>query len=316
MTEFGELKNLPLRNIWPKEASDFTPWLAENINILGKALGIDLELQAKEAEVGDFSLDLLAKDVGSNRVVVIENQLASTDHDHLGKLLTYASGYDASVVVWLAEHIREEHRQALDWLNQRTDSETQFFGVVVEVIQIDDSKPAYNFKPVVFPNEWRKERGRSPASPISSKGKAYQEFFQLLIDELREKHGFTKARRGQPQNWYSFSSGTQGFYYDASFAQGDRVRAGVYIDNGDREENKRLFDFLEEDRAAIETELDYELEWDRLDDKRASRISAYRDGYILTKESDLEEIRAWIIQRLLAIKKVLGPRVSGNEIQS
>ena len=196
MKVLSKIKRLDLREVWPKEASDFTPWLADNIEELGAALGMDLELEAREASVGDFSLDLLAKDLGTSRIVVIENQLTQTDHDHLGKLLTYAGDFGASVVIWVAETIREEHRQALEWLNQRTDTDTEFFGVVVELLQIDDSKPAYDFKPVVFPNEWQKTKRSQAAGRVSSKGEAYRQYYQPLIDELREKHKFTGARLG------------------------------------------------------------------------------------------------------------------------
>jgi len=277
--KFGNLSRLNLRDIWSKEATDFTPWLADNISALGKALGMELELESREANVGDFSLDLLAKDLGSGGSVVIENQLTPTDHDHLGKLLTYAAGFGASTVVWVAETIREEHRQAIDWLNQRTDTETQFFGVVIEVLKIDNSKPAYNFKPVAFPNEWQKRKKRETPQ-ISSKGEAYREFFQALIDDLRENYRFTGARVGQPQNWYSFATGFSGITFGASFAQGGRVRVEVYIDQGDSEKNKALFDALKMQQEPLEMELGSKLDWERLDDRRGSRIAVYREGNI------------------------------------
>lgn len=308
MREFGQLKRLNLRSVWPKEAYDFTPWLADNLQKLGEALGMDLELETREASCGDFSLDLLAKDLGRGRTVIIENQLTATDHDHLGKLLTYAAGFNATAIVWIADSIREEHRQALEWLNQRTDEETEFFGVIVEVLQIDESKPAFNFKPVVFPNEWQKTKNRVASAP-TSKGEAYRAFFQELIDELREKHKFTGARVGQPQNWYSFSSGIKGFLYSASFAQGSRMRAEVYIDLGEWEQNKQVFEAFLSEKEIIEKEFGATLEWERLDDSRASRIAIYRTGSVTSDLATLQEIHLWTVERLLKFKKVFGPRL-------
>ncbi len=118
MKDFGEIKLVDIRDIWPNEATDFTPWLVDNIDRLGQALGMEIEVQEREADVGDFSLDIMAKDLGTGRTVVIENQLTETDHDHLGKLLTYAGGFDAGVLVWIAKKLRDEHRKALEWLNK------------------------------------------------------------------------------------------------------------------------------------------------------------------------------------------------------
>lgn len=309
MPDFGTLRNVDLRNVWPHEAGNFTPWLAENIAAIGEAVGIELESTDMEAEVGDFSLDLLAKDLGTGRNVIIENQLTATDHDHLGKLLTYASAFDAGAVIWVAQTIRDEHRQALEWLNQRTTEDTHFFGVVIEVIQIDDSKPAFNFRPVVFPNEWQKGGRTSTAKPPSSRGEAYRQFFQTLIDELREKHKFTTARAGQPQSWYAFSSGVSGVTYGASFAQGGRVRVDTYIDLGDPVLNKRLFDKLLHDRTEIEAAFGDPLEWERLDSRRASRIANYSPGSINSSPEELQSIRSDIIGKLLRLKKAIGSRL-------
>lgn len=308
---FGTLNKVALRDIWPHEASDFTPWLADNVGELGKAIGMDIEMVEQEASVGDFSLDILAKDLGTAKTIIIENQLTQTDHNHLGKLLTYASGFNASIVIWISEAIREEHRQALDWLNQRTDDETSFFGVVVEVIRIDDSQPAFNFKLVVTPNEWQKNKKRQAQhGAITTKGERYKNYFQELIDELREVHRFTSAKAGQPQNWYSFSSGVTGISYGANFAQGGKARAEIYIDLGDQEKNKRIFDSLYAMHEKINPKFNETLIWERLENKRACRIAVYTDGSIDESDADLGNIKAWHVERLIQLKAVFGRHVS------
>lgn len=306
MIEFETVEKVDPRSIWNHEAHDFTPWLADNINRLGDAIGIELEVVEREADVGDFSLDLLAKDLGRNAHVIIENQLATTDHDHLGKLITYASGFDAQVVLWVSTEIREEHRQALDWLNQRTDSNTDFFAVVVEVIRIGTSKPALQFRVAVSPNEWQKSTKKQSSTTTSEKSERYRQYFQKLLDDLRQTHKFTSARKGQPQSWYTFSSGNKQFVYGHSFAAGSRVRTEVYLDCGDAEENKEFFDRLLGQRESIEDQFGDTLEWERLDDKRASRIATYRTGTIEDSSDTLQEIHEWGIQNLLKFKTVFG----------
>ena len=309
--ELATIERVDLREIWPNEATDFTPWLAENLSNLGKALGLDLELQSQEAAVGGYSLDIFAHD-GNGRPVVIENQLGATDHNHLGQLLTYAAGFDANVIVWIAKEFRDEHREALDLLNHRTDEGTEFFGVEVELWRIGESRPAVNFNLVSTPNEWRKQTvgsGRM-SDNVSERRERYRTFFQELIDRLREEHQFTNARKGQPQSWYSFSAGKTGFSYGANFNADGQLRVEFYIDPGEQERNKRTFDQLEELKESIESELGEGLLWERLDNRRASRISVRRPGSIDDDPETLDEIRDWMVEKLLAFKRVFGPRLA------
>ena len=312
-SNLAKIERVDLREAWPNEARDFTPWLAENISELGEALGMDLELQQTEASVGGYSLDILATELNQNRPVIIENQLEATNHDHLGKLLTYAAGYDANVVVWLTREFRDEHRQTLDWLNQRTREDTQFFGVVVELLKIDGSRPAPQFRAVATPNDWRKETAataRGEKQVVSVRGERYREFFQPLIDTLRERHRFTNVRKAQPQNWYSFSAGYgQRITYGANFTGQRQARVEVYIDDGNGERNARLLEDLEVHKEAIESALGETLDWQRLDNRRACRIALDRPGSIEDDADTLSDIQEWMIKNLLKFKQVFEPRL-------
>ena len=311
----AKIERVPdLRATWPNEAQHFTPWLADNLSELGEALGMDLELQQREASVGGYSLDILATDRNQNRPVIIENQLEVTNHTHLGQLLTYAAGFDAGVIVWLTKEFRDEHRQTLDWLNQRTGADTQFFGVVVELWRIGDSLPAVHFNVVATPNEWRKEtatrvRGNEPI--VSARSERYRNFFQPLIDTLREKHKFTNVYKAQPQNWYSFSAGYgQRITYGANFTGQKQARVEVYIDDGDGGSNVRLLESLEVHRFEIESALGETLDWQRLENRRACRIALDRPGSIEDDADTLAEIQDWMVKNLLNFKGVFGPRLA------
>jgi hypothetical protein len=307
--QLGTLERLDPRTVWPSEATSFTPWLAKNIERLAKALELDIEVQTTEAAVGDFSCDIVGTELGRNRPIIIENQLEPTDHRHLGQLLTYAAGLDAAVVVWVSREVREEHRQAIDWLNRHTSDDIDFFAVVVELLRIGDSVPAVQFRPVAFPNAWsKKPAGGAAKSAPSEKGAAYQAFFQPVFDELRTKHAFTNAKAAQPQNWYNFKSGVTGIYYTATFTNGRRLRADLYIDRPEPATNKAIFDWLHAQRAEIEQRFGMELLWERLDHRRCSRIGA------ILEETDIEdaetrgdEMRTWLVAKLLQVKAVFGP---------
>lgn len=308
--QLGRLARVDPRVVWKHEAHEFTPWLVENIAMLSEVLGMELEVIDREAEVGDFSLDILARDLGRDRLVVIENQLEATDHTHLGQLITYAAGLEASTIIWVSREFREEHRQALDWLNRGDGATTEYFGIVIEILQVDESRPAVNLRLVVSPNNWSRQSKRGPRlDEVSGKRSSYQAFFQMLLDELREKHHFTNAKSGQPQNWYSFSSGTRGFLYGMSFAQGGELRSEVYIDFGDRGKNEVAFDALAADQDTIEKAFGEPLRWERLEARRACRVACYSKGSIDDSAEQQEMHRRWAIDRLLRFKKVFGPRL-------
>jgi Domain of unknown function (DUF4268) len=308
MLELGTIKNFPLKDLWSGEATHFTPWLSQNLDVLAQKLGMDLELEMVEGSVGDFSADIIARDLSTNRRVVIENQFGNTDHRHLGQLITYSSVLGASVVVWIAEAIRSEHKSAIDFLNQNLKESLRLFALEASLVRIDDSKPAFVLNVVSQPTE--AAAVVDGPQPISETRERYRAYFQGLIDELREKHNFTNARAGQPQNWYTFASDNSRVYkYVTSFALGDRVRAEIYLDCGDKAKNELLFDCLHDQKQIVEKEFGSELVWNRLDEKRACRIATYRDGGIDADSEQLAEVKRWAIESLLKFKKVFPNRI-------
>ena len=303
--ELGRIEKIDLREAWPNEAEDFTPWLSEQgLDELGDALGLELELQSTEEPVGSFALDMLCTELGKKRTVIIENQLEKTDHDHLGKLLTYAGGFDANVIVWIAKEFRDEHRQALELLNQRTGEDTEFFGLVIELWKIGNSHPAPHFKMVVAPNRIIKGE--------SERNRRYREFFQKLIDSLIERGFIKKALVAQPSNSYYFSAGhADRVRYGARLTGRGEARIEIYIDNSeDRDWNKVLFDKLMEHRKDIESDLSESLEWERQDDMRHSIVAISRKGSIDDNPEKLEETRDWMVEKLLDFKRVFGPMLN------
>jgi hypothetical protein len=307
MPDLGSIVPINLRELWPHEAQDFTPWLSQNLDRLGAVLGFDLELVETESCVGPFHCDIVAKEVNTDHVVIIENQLEDGDHSHLGQLLTYASGKDASIVVWIAKSLCDEYRQALTWLNQRTDQKTQFFGVVPECFRIDQSRPVVNFTIIVAPNNFQKRAAEKLVVTSSDLYERFRNFFQTLYDELRENHHFTNAKRAQPQNWATFSSGVSGLVYGLSFARNNKVRCEIYIDFADQTLNKLVFDRLTEKKETLEASFGEQFVWERLDGKRASRIALYRSGSINGDEAELTSLHHWAIEKLLKFKEVFRP---------
>jgi len=287
--EFGQIHYLDIRDNFPHEAIDFTPWLSENIQLLGDILGLDLELKEREASVGNFSCDIHAIDLTSNRQVVIENQLDQTDHTHLGQLLTYAAGLEAGVVVWIAKEIRDEHRAALDWLNRKTPPDLDFFAIVPEIFKIDDSRPCFVLKPIVFPNDWRRDIVSSEEQDPNSRASRYKSFFQTVINEARIQ-GYKGAKNALPQNWVRFSSLSSQVGLYVAFNRNNKAKVEFYFESKNKEVNKRRFDKLKEKQTEIDALTNNELTWERLDQNIGSRIAFYLDGSIDMTPEDLENL--------------------------
>lgn len=314
MEQLGRIERRDPREAWASESDDFTPWLAANIELLADALGVgELEVEGTEIPVGGFRLDLLARESGpAGRRVAVENQLERSDHSHLGQSLLYAAGVDAQIVVWICTEIRDEYRQALEWLNDHTLDDVAFFGIEVEVLQIGDSERAPNFRAVVSPSEFARA-SREPGQAVSGKRAAYRDFWEEFLERLQTAApGFSSRRRTTTDNWITFSSGTSGFGLTTSFFR-DGFRVELYIDKGDVESNQATFDELLLRKAEVERELGEPLSWDRLETRRASRIYVARLGDVLDDASTLAEIQEWGIKRLLAFKRVFGPLVADIE---
>lgn len=305
----GVLAEVNVREIWPDEARDFTPWLADNLSQLGAAINRDLQVIETEGEVGSRSVDIVAdSELG---VVVIENQLEETDPDHLGRLLSYAAGRDASVLIWVAPSVTDEHRAVLDWLNRRTIDGIEAFGVEVRAVRIGQSLPAAEFRAVAFPNTWSRRISRG--SSASSQNEKYRDFFNPVMEHLHGK-GLTHRRTATAQGFQVFRSETQSILgvalnYNLRCWSDGSLGVKLHLANkeGTLEDRLRVFDSLFEKREAIERALGYELHWDRFDTWTYSQVQAVRMGSVDDTDSVVEGHRQWMQEQLPRVIRVLSP---------
>lgn len=302
--KLGKLKKLDLRDYWKHEALHFTQWLAEDENLaeLGDEVGLDITLIQTEAGVGKFSVDILAEEETTGKKIVIENQLEATDHSHLGQILTYAAGIEAEYIIWVVRDVRDEHRQAIEWLNEHTDDKINFFLVRIELWQIGESEPAPKFLVVCRPNDWTKSvRGAGTAGSTEADltdTKLWQlEFWQQLRSFAGASKPPLKLRTPRAQHWYDVAIGRSDCYVALTvFMNEARVGAELYIPN-----SKELYNTFHSNRSAIEESLGLGvLLWQELPGKKASRIRIYRDG-ALTSENR-SEIFSWLVSTALKLR--------------
>ena len=298
MVEVASLDEVPLRSVWRDEAREFTPWLAANPGLLGKELQMDLELEGKEVPVGAFSADLLLRDTNTGQRVVVENLLEMTDHDHLGKLITYAAALEARWAVLVAKQFRPEHRSALTWLNSISGEGSGFFGIEVQAVRIADSPTAVRLDLVVKPDDFSR-RARAGAETVSETKSRYIEWWAGFLPEFHAAHpGWSNAQKPSYSNWMDFPSGKGGVRYSVNFAyptgaSNYSLCASVYMDDGDS-----VYPALEAQRSEIEAKCGLILEWDQGETTRSSRVGVYLDPADPTDRARWPEYRAWAIKTL------------------
>ena len=308
--KLGTIKKIDLRDVWSSEASDFTPWLAkdENIALLGEAIGLELEVESQEKNVGPFRADILARDLTSNHYVLIENQLEQTNHNHLGQIMTYAAGLDAFSIIWIAKSFTEEHRAALDWLNRITEENINFFGIEIEVIQIGDSLPAPQFKVVAKPNDWSKSVRSSASTGELTDTKLKQQQYWTEFKEYVEKNGSPfKVQKPSPQHWTNIALGRSNFYLSLTVnSQSHIICINLEIGGAHAKEHfDKLRDLYEEDSKE---HISADIEWLRLDDRKSCMVKLSK-SFNFTDESSRDEQYAWFVEYVKKYIHYFRPKV-------
>ena len=299
-------EQVSIQQRWPYEDRDFTPWLADNLHLLGKALDLELKLEQPEFAVGPFSLDILANEVKSGVKVAIENQYDWTDHSHLGQALTYAAGVDARIVIWVVPEFRNEHSKALHWLNKWTKDEIRFYGVEVSLTKTGDSFDEPNLRKVAWPGGWIKKDDQT----ISPRDQQFQDFFEPLITDLRRTGFAYSARKLYGSSGRSFPSGLhEGIRYAVSIEENNYAWTTLNISMPNIELTKQIFDTMKEDQTQIESSLDADWRWHRHSGYSFSSINVRSDGSIDDPPETLEEIRAWMLDMLPKLKTIFNPRL-------
>ena len=267
--ELGKLEKIELREVWKHEALDFTRWLArnENIALLSKEIGIDIEVIETEMSVGRYNVDIYARDTESNKKIVIENQLENTNHDHLGKMLVYAAGLDADIAIWIVKDVNEEHRQAVEWLNDNSFEKINIFLVKVELWQIDNSPIAPKFQVICEPNNWAKVLKQQSKENVRDLELKQMEYWQGFVDYAKSKDKTYISQRPSIYNWYVIRIGSSDYKIKLVHSvNSDMIRCQLEIFNDG------IYKKLEQHRTEIDNKING-LEWEYLEDRKVNRIS-------------------------------------------
>lgn len=301
--KLGRLTEVNVRELWPHEQYDFSNWLAkdENIELLGETVGLTLTEVDKEVYVGAYRCDLVAKDETTGIKVIIENQLESSDNNHLGQIITYASGLDASVIIWIVKEAREEHKSAIEWLNNNTNKDLGFFLIELHAYKIGDSLAAPKFEIVEKPNDFIKNSKNNTGSGEMNKSQSERlEFWNKFNEVIIERGKPFNVRKATTDHWYDVALGTSEAHISISLVNKEScITVEVYVSD-----NKKFFDELYAKKDNIEQELGFNLDWQRLDDKKASRIKYSIPGLNFDNHSNYADLMNTVIDKVILFKKV------------
>ena len=310
--KLGKLKEVDIRSVWEHEQYDFSKWLSseENIALLGDVLNMSLTDVETEKFVGNYRCDILCHDELSDKIVLIENQLEATNHDHLGKIITYASGLDAAVIVWIVAEAREEHASAIEWLNKHTDENIAFFLLEIHAFQIGDSLPAPQFRIIEQPNDFVKTTKSMVKNGEMNESQTRRMEFWTQFNEVLEKKGkpFNK-RKATTDHWYSVGLGTSKCHISIDLVNKEhRIRIGVWIPD-----DKDLYDHLYSHKDEIEKAFGDKLEWDRLENRKASLFCHYILGLDFKKQDNYPELMEQSIQEVVCLRQSVKPFLQSYE---
>ncbi|MDP9459987.1 MAG: DUF4268 domain-containing protein [Actinomycetota bacterium] len=299
-----------MTSVWPTEPHHFTPWLLASADLLSEVLGMEVELEAREHPVGKFYLDLIGREVTTGHRVIVENQFGSTDHSHLGQLLTYAGGTDPRTVVWIAEQFRDEHRAALDWLNENTNEDIRFFGIRLSAVKMKGGPQgliAPFLELVVQPNDYVKGATVAATAAASGTAQLYGQFWATVAPLLQQRNWTSGT--GTTQNWWSMSSGVSGVTWSISYAMFG-CRSEIYFEHPDPAVNVARWKVLAERREELQKAFgEGELLFDDLPNNKGCRIETRLLGPKIGDRAEWGRVRDWMVstqERLRAAVAALG----------
>lgn len=305
MADIGKIVRVPLREVWRHEALGLTTWLERNIDVINDIVGLEFANAEREKAVGDFNVDLTAEDRDGD-LVVIENQLGRSDHDHLGKLLTYLSNMNAKVAIWIVANPRAEHIKAVSWINES--SLADFYLLKLEAIKIGDSEPAPLLTLIAGPSEESRRVGETKKE-LSERHILRGKWWTQLLDKAKKRTKLHATISPGKNNWVGAGAGKSGLAYNYYVLQhGTGIE--LYIDTDDKDENKRIFNRLYKEKSNIETMFGDDLSWQRQDNKRASLIAKYYDdGGYRDHEDEWPKLQDRLINAMISFHRAISPHL-------